>query len=314
MRKLITTSILSLLFTAGAFAQCTAGFTQTSSVMNPLMVSFTNTSNVQGGGNFIAYDWYFGDGNSSTATNPNHTYATAGTYQVCLIAGIMDSLNGSYLCLDSTCVNVTVTMGNPPNPLACNASFWVDSIASNATGINIYNSSTPLASANSSVSYSWDFGDGNSSTAQFPVHQYASSGLYNLCLTIMVVDSGRTCTDTYCHTIGVDSLGNVYFKTNGPGFTLNVLDPAQIGLEENLLSNVSLYPNPANDKLNIDLGVQIDGQVTWTIVDLKGSRLATGELSQINSDIDVNALNAGFYILTIESGASSTNHKVQIVK
>ncbi|MBT6835995.1 MAG: PKD domain-containing protein [Bacteroidetes bacterium] len=43
--------------------------------------SFTNTST-----NAISYFWDFGDGNTSTATDPNHTYAAYGTYTITLIA------------------------------------------------------------------------------------------------------------------------------------------------------------------------------------------------------------------------------------
>ncbi len=46
-----------------------------------LMVTFTNTSV-----GASSYSWNFGDGNSSTNTNPSNNYATAGNYNVTLIA------------------------------------------------------------------------------------------------------------------------------------------------------------------------------------------------------------------------------------
>lgn len=49
-----------------------------SSTSNVLTVNFTNTSSTG------SYAWDFDDGNTSTATNPTHTYAAAGTYNVCL--------------------------------------------------------------------------------------------------------------------------------------------------------------------------------------------------------------------------------------
>lgn len=314
MKKLITTGLLSMLFVAGAFAQnCQAQFSSSTSAANPLMVQFANTSTTSNWpSHTVSYDWYFGDGTSSTLMNPTHTFATSGSYGVCLLVALIDS-NGQWSCYDSICATVVVN-GVIPNPLACNASFWVDSTSSNASGINIYNNSTPVASATSTVAYSWDFGDGNSSNLQYPTHQYATSGLYNVCLTIMVSDSGRTCTDTFCHTLGVDSLGNVFYKTNGPGFSLNVFDPATVGLNENVLNQVSLFPNPATDKVTIDLGASVSGDVSWIIYDLKGAKLATGEISETRSDISLAELNNGVYLLTIESGASVSNHKLQVVK
>src|SRR6266700_4015127 len=48
----------------------------------PLTVQFTDTST----GGPTAWAWDFGDGSSSTAQNPSHSYATAGTFTVALTA------------------------------------------------------------------------------------------------------------------------------------------------------------------------------------------------------------------------------------
>src|SRR5688572_3070820 len=53
----------------------------TSSCSAPFTVSFNNTST-----NGISFDWDFGDGGTSTANNPSHTYTTTGTYTVTLNA------------------------------------------------------------------------------------------------------------------------------------------------------------------------------------------------------------------------------------
>jgi hypothetical protein len=55
-----------------------AGFTQ---VVDGLSVNFTSSST-----GATSYQWNFGDGNTSTQTNPSHTYDGSGTYNVCLVA------------------------------------------------------------------------------------------------------------------------------------------------------------------------------------------------------------------------------------
>ncbi|MBL4707778.1 MAG: PKD domain-containing protein [Flavobacteriales bacterium] len=45
--------------------------------------------------------------------------------------------------------------------------------------------------------YDWDFGDGNVSNLSNPVHNYAATGTYTVCLTI----TDSLCTDSICHTI-----------------------------------------------------------------------------------------------------------------
>ena len=77
-------------------------FTQTS---NNLDVSFTNTST--GGG---AWYWDFGDGNNSILENPNHTYATSGTYDV-----ILTQTNSCGNDADTIQVTVSITTGIEEN-------------------------------------------------------------------------------------------------------------------------------------------------------------------------------------------------------
>jgi PKD repeat protein len=52
-------------------------------VTNLLQVTFTDLS-TDSDGTIVSWDWDFGDGNTSTAQNPVHTFAANGTYQVTL--------------------------------------------------------------------------------------------------------------------------------------------------------------------------------------------------------------------------------------
>ena len=68
-----------------------AGFTDT---VNGLIVSFTDTS-TDNDGNVASRKWNFGDGRTSTATNPSHTYAAAGNYTVKLTVTDNDGATNS---------------------------------------------------------------------------------------------------------------------------------------------------------------------------------------------------------------------------
>jgi PKD repeat protein len=65
------------------------------------VTSFTNTSV-----NATSYEWDFGDGATSTATSPTHSYAASGTYNVKLRAFV----NGVNTCTDSVTVPVNVVL------------------------------------------------------------------------------------------------------------------------------------------------------------------------------------------------------------
>ena len=125
-------------------------------------VSFTNSSSTGAG---ISYSWNFGDGSTSTSTNPSITYATVGSYDVTL------TVNNQGCIATST---QTVEVGSTPT-----VSF-TDSIGTCANNIVFVNNSSVDYG---DLTYSWDFGDGTSSTLETPIKAYASSGTKSVTLT-----------------------------------------------------------------------------------------------------------------------------------
>jgi len=134
-------------------------------------VNLSNTSV-----NAIAYNWDFGDGNTSPAFNPSHTYDTVGTYTITLIV-----YSGCDNRSDTSRKTIQV------HPFAV-AAFNADSlIGCDSLTVNFTNTST------NSTSYLWNFGDGNTSPAINPTHSYHDTGNYNVTL-IAYNDAG--CNDT----------------------------------------------------------------------------------------------------------------------
>ena len=67
----------------------------------PFTVNFTNTTI-----NSQLCTWSFGDGNTSTANNPSHTYTAAGAYSVTLT--VVDSLGCSNWLTKTNYININV--------------------------------------------------------------------------------------------------------------------------------------------------------------------------------------------------------------
>src|SRR6266513_748897 len=91
---------------SGSGGTPTANFTYSASA---LTVSFTDTS-TDSGGTIGSHAWTFGDGRTSSATNPTHTYAASGTYSV--TETVTDSSNGSTSSKTSA-VTVSASGGTP---------------------------------------------------------------------------------------------------------------------------------------------------------------------------------------------------------
>ncbi|MFM7014861.1 MAG: PKD domain-containing protein [Bacteroidota bacterium] len=141
--------------------------------------------------NITTYQWWFGDGGTSSLSNPTHSYSSAGTYTVSLVAGFA---NG---CIDT--VYTTVTIANTPS---CNAQFTYTQ--SGGGHVNFINQSTPVGtSATPWISYYWTFGDGSSYWGGNNSHTYTSNGTYQAC--VWVIDSSTGCSDSYCTNIIITS-------------------------------------------------------------------------------------------------------------
>lgn len=137
----------------------------------PLIVNFNNTSQ---GASF--YNWSFGDGNTSVLFAPSHTYYTAGSFPVSLVA------ESNFGCIDTAYGNVTVR----PKPISA-FTISADSGCGTPWSVGFNNIST---AGTGSV---WDFGDGQSSSMNNPTHTYQQTGIFTVQL---ISTTSFGCSDT----------------------------------------------------------------------------------------------------------------------
>ncbi|PJA07316.1 MAG: hypothetical protein COX70_07285 [Flavobacteriales bacterium CG_4_10_14_0_2_um_filter_32_8] len=278
--------------TSGISCNINAGF---SFVDNGLgNYSFTNTTTGSGS---LSYYWNFGDGNTSTAVNPTHTFAANTTYVVVLAVSDSSSNCASYYSV------VILVTGNP-SPLSCNAGFVIYPDSAQPSNVIVVNSSTGI-----NLTYFWDFGDGNTSTLQYPNYTYSTAGPFLLCLTI--TDAANTCTSSFCDSI---YSGGVIWKQSG--FTINVISPTATGIENEveLVSDFEIYPNPVTNNLSIDLSLTQQATVKVFVTDLLGKQISliTNETFPAgNNKLQWTPSNIsnGIYLLNIK-----TNNSLQVNK
>lgn len=171
--------------------------------VNDRKVTFTNQSlHAQ------SYYWTFGDGSTSTEKNPTKTYSSSGTYKVTLKA-----TNVSLSDTQETTINLS-----KPTPIA-HFTYSVSGLQ-----VSFKNLST------NSQSYSWNFGNGKTSTQKEPTITYSSTGTYLVRLT---ASNGET-TDTDEHSISVS------YKQPTASFTYKTEAPLKVVLT-NTSANATSY-------------------------------------------------------------------------
>lgn len=146
-------------------------------------VIFNNTST-----GAFGFTWDFGDGTTSTEINPTHIYSEAGTYTV--------QLTSIY---DASCVSTTLKeiMVREPELIA---GFSYDLIDCSAESATIAFADTSFNSMNNTVSWSWVFSDGQTSSDQNPTITFNGSGEITATLTIT---SGNGCEESEMQTIDI---------------------------------------------------------------------------------------------------------------
>jgi serine protease len=179
---------------------------------------------------------------------------SAGTW----VLAVSDRASGNVGTLDNWSLSITGVPNDNPSP---NASFVYTTSGLTASFTDL--STDPNGTI---AAWSWDFGDGSTSTVQYPTHTYAAAGTYIVTLTV-TDDRGATdsawaqvtvasVTKTFTNTTPVNIPDN---KSAGINSTINVPDSL-------LISQFSVTVNITHTNIG-DLKVQLTSP-TGTVVTL----------------------------------------------
>jgi gliding motility-associated-like protein len=161
----------------------------TNRVCMPGTVQFTDLSITGNSSDPItSWLWTFGDGSTSTLQNPSHTYTNVGNYLVSLV------VNTDGGCTSNS-ASTPYSIFSYPVP---NAAF---TISDNFLTLP-YETLHCTNISSGAVSYSWDFGDGGTSTLTHPNHAYNSVGFFDVTL---VATNQYGCTDTATNELTTDA-------------------------------------------------------------------------------------------------------------
>lgn len=178
-----------------------------------------------------------------------------------------------------TSAPITLTFGAVPTATA--------SFTTSGTVVTFTNTST------GATSYSWDFGDQTNSSASNPVHAFAGNGTY----TVVLTATNGNCSDT-THLTVVLSVGIEELETIGQAI---------------------LYPNPAQNEVNVGVYLNESTEVSINIYDVTGKLVSEGFSGFMNSGENIVKLNttdltSGLYSTVITTGKSVKNMRLILTK
>jgi uncharacterized repeat protein (TIGR03803 family) len=230
----------------------------------PLTVQFTSPSVDSGGNTVTNWNWNFGDGATSTAQSPSHIYTDFGSFAPSLTA--YSTYSASPLSVTGpgtiTVTNHTLDVAASPQagPLPLTVQF-------SSPGVD--------SGGNTVTNWSWNFGDGGTSTAQNPSHVYTDAGSFSPSLVARSTYGAWSLDITGPGVITVTNTPNPAFRT------LYTFTPAfgsvpngGLVLSGNTLYGTTWYGGSAGD--GTVFAINTDGAGFTNLYSFIGGSLASG--------------------------------------
>jgi Secretion system C-terminal sorting domain/PKD domain len=120
----------------------------------------------------------------------------------------------------------------------------------------------------------WYFGSEGTSTDVNPYYSFSQPGTYEVCVTVSNLCGAIESCQTVNVTAGADTFG---------------------------LQNVQVYPNPADNVLNINT----QESLSFEIVSLLGAKVMSGEIATGTQQVDIQNIASGVYMLKLQNNAGA---------
>ena len=214
--------------------------------------------------------WTFGDGSTGAGNSVTHSFATPGSYTVCMLVSV------STTCYADTCINITIPA---ITPCSIQPNFtWQASPSSSNSGVSnqvYFINNTPNLSSTDSIT--WIFGDSTISHQTNPTHVFANAGTYNVCLVVnrQAVPGTAACVEEVCRTIQI-------------------------------VPNVISYPNPAQTTTSVNVPLTQAQPINAFVYNMQNNLVAQllqqGVVGNNTMTFNVAGLVPGIYNIRIYTG------------
>lgn len=152
-------------------------------------------------------------------------------------------------------------------------------------------------------------GDGTTNNEPFVEHFYEEEGTYTISLTIVTAEG---CMSTF-EVVYDSEVGDFHGDTNPSALLVSSTKDT-----ENTITSLNVYPNPVQDRLNLDLSVTEKTDYQLQIINTMGQvvhqQVYTAITGEQNVVLDIAHLATGAYHLTLQSKEQLTSHKFMKIK
>jgi subtilisin family serine protease len=156
------------------------------------------------GGTITSWNWNFGNGVTSTAQNPSYSYPSAGTYNVTLT--VRDNTGATNTKTQAVTVSAAVATSQVTANFAQNCSSLACTFTDQSTD-----------AGGTINSWSWNFGNGVTSTVRNPSYSYPSAGTYTVTLTVRD-NLGTSSTKSQTVTVSTPPVANTNITLSAYGY------------------------------------------------------------------------------------------------
>lgn len=110
----------------------------------------------------------------------------------------------------------------------------------------------------------------------------------------------------------------LYFagSATGGSFQLWSYEPVVTEVNEtnHLLSNISIYPNPANGKITIDLSDSNTPTATIKLMNIMGETILVEQTNESKSQLDLSSVPNGIYLIQVQTNNSTSTNRIVVQK
>lgn len=241
-----------------------------------LPISFVDESIAVGANQITDWIWDFGDGQISTLQSPIHQYELPGVYDVTLSVLSTDG------CSADTFIELTVL----PVP---DADFIFSEVCLGYS-TNFHDFSIPFGGP--LLTWDWDFGDGNHSNAEDPVHIYSTADSFKVVLTVTDING---CMDTLSQWVDV-------FVCNA-----NSIDSPSEQVQ------IEFYPNPSSAVATLKSSVAMNQVMLF---DNSGKLIFhISGISSHHEELNFSSIAVGSYLARVLfENSTQSEFRVSVVK